>query len=728
MSKRKSKKRKTTTSKVSAKANARPERPPLPEEKPVWKTAFRITIGVAALILVLLSLNTGINGDDEYQNDYSEKLIDYYGSFGADTAALNIPKGNMHYYGGFFDIVTGAVNTVLGLEVDDAGYHNVRHIFNALLGWLAMLFIALFVRQIAGYRAAIFAFLLVFLSPRFFGHSLMNPKDIPFAAGYIMAIYYLFRMLRSMPKPDWKLVLGLAGGIGLAVSTRAGGLLLLGYTGLFALTYFLASHSPKGFTEPKKWLPYVKYGLIGGLGGYLLAVLFWPFALANPISHPLEALTEFSKLGVRIRVLFEGTNVMSDTTPWYYALSWIGRTIPLIVLLGFFGSIGLYKKLTTRYGGLPINMLLFTSLFPLFYIIYKDSLLHDGWRHLMFVYPGIVILASLFWLELEKMLDKPAWGRPALYAITGILLLLPTIFILRNQNLSYVYFNELGGGMKGAYGNYETDYWGISVKDALDWMEDEGIISPDMTDTVTIASSFSYVVRKELGNRYGDIVTVRYVKYSQRYEREWDYAIFPTRYVRGPQMREGIWPSSKSIHTIDASGVPLTTILKADTKDAFVGAVAVKGRDWATAVQAFEVEAANYPDNEQAWIGLANAYINLQRPQQSLAAAQRILEIVPENLTGTYFTGLAKLNMGDAAGAEAAFRRTTEIDAGYSVGYYYWAVVQKQQGQLDAALINLEKAIKLNPRLKPAYSLAADIYQQKGDVQNANRLRQAAGQ
>ncbi|MCB0705614.1 MAG: tetratricopeptide repeat protein, partial [Saprospiraceae bacterium] len=533
-------------------------------------------------------------------------------------------------------------------------------------------------------------------------------------------------LLRAMPTPDWKLVLGLAAGIGLAISTRAGGLLLLGYLGLFSLGHFYSKFGLKGFAKTENWFPYVKYGLLSGLAGYVLAVLFWPYALVNPISHPLEALTEFSKLGVKIRVLFEGDNVMSDETPWYYVLTWIVRTIPIIVLIGFFGSLGLYRKLTNRYGGLPINLLLFTSLFPLAYIIYKDSLLHDGWRHLMFVYPGLVILAALFWLELEQILQRPNWAKPALYGVVGILLLLPASFIVRNPHLAYVYFNELSGGLRGAYGQFETDYWGVSVKEALDWMEDEGIISPDMKDTVTIASSFSYIARRELGNRYGDIVRVRYVKYSQRYTVDWDYGIFPARYVRGPQLREGIWPSSKAIHVVEANGVPLTAVLKAGTKDAYLGEQAIKSRNWEEAITFFQREVAAYPDNEQAWTGLANAYLNLQRPQEALAAAEKVLEIVPENLGGLYFLGVSKLNMGDFAGAEAAFRRTTEIDPGYSVGYYYWAVVQRQNGQLDLALANLEKSINANQRFKAAYELAAVIYEQKGDVARANQLRQLA--
>ena len=36
-------------------------------------------------------------------------------------------------------------------------------------------------------------------SPRFFGHSMNNLKDIPFAVGYLVAIFYFVRMFDRYP-------------------------------------------------------------------------------------------------------------------------------------------------------------------------------------------------------------------------------------------------------------------------------------------------------------------------------------------------------------------------------------------------------------------------------------------------------------------------------------------------------------------------------------------------
>jgi hypothetical protein len=46
------------------------------------KKVFWYAAGVMFLLTVFLSFNSGINGDDEYQNDYSKKLVAllfYYG-------------------------------------------------------------------------------------------------------------------------------------------------------------------------------------------------------------------------------------------------------------------------------------------------------------------------------------------------------------------------------------------------------------------------------------------------------------------------------------------------------------------------------------------------------------------------------------------------------------------------------------------------------------------------
>ncbi|MCP3931974.1 MAG: tetratricopeptide repeat protein [Bacteroidetes bacterium] len=732
-SKKPVKKKKVVKRKIVKAKSLPPKRPSFERESvatekdSLYKKIFKITGGVILAIMLLLSLGSGINGDDEYQNDYSEKLVNYYLSMGADTSALHIEKGKMHYYGGFFDLTTGLANRALGNDVFDTSYHHVRHLFNAIFGFLAIFFSALLAKEIAGWRAGILVLIFMFLSPRFLGHSLMNPKDIPFAAGFAVAIYYLVLVLKVMPKVQWKYLIGLSLGIALALATRAGGMLLFGYLFLFLAIHFWMKYGLPGIFKEGKALGIYAATAIGvSLVAYILAIVFWPAALVDPLHHPMEALTEFSKLGVRIRVLFMGDNIMSDNAAWYYPLLWIFKTIPLFVLVGFIGSLFIILRLLKSYSPLPVLLVLFATIFPVFYVIYKDSILHDGWRHLYFIYPTMVVAAGLFWITAEKMLEKSKVQTYVLYALLGIFVLESAVFIARNSQYPYVYFNMASGGISSAFGNYETDYWGVSVKQALDWMENEGIIGPDMQDTIILGTTFYYGVDRQSREKYNRKVRTKYVRFNQRYMEEWDYGIFPSRFFRGGHLRNDSWPNSKSIHTVKANGVPLLAVEKDLNKYAFKGESAIKSRDWNKAIEEFTKETEIHLDNELAWIGLANANLNLNRSDQVIQAANQALKIAPENLNALYMQGMAYLRKNDLGNALKSFQKTIQVNNEYVYGYYYLGLIYQQQNDLVAALKNALKSVELSPRFKAGYELVGNIYQQQGDPQNAGRYFEAA--
>ena len=66
-----------------------------------------------------------------------------------------------------------------------------------------------------------------------------NPKDIPFAAGGVWALYYLVLIIPTLPRPRWQLVLKLGLACGLTLGVRVGGLLLLAYLGLLLSLFAL---------------------------------------------------------------------------------------------------------------------------------------------------------------------------------------------------------------------------------------------------------------------------------------------------------------------------------------------------------------------------------------------------------------------------------------------------------------------------------------------------------
>lgn len=699
---------------------------------PMLRKIFWGVALLGLLFLLGLSLGSGINADDKFQVDYSQKLVNYYGTFGRDTAALHIPDGNMHLYGGAFEIVTGFANKALGYQPTDLGYHQVRHAASALLGWVAMLCAALLARLIAGERAGLITLILMLLSSRFVGDSMMNPKDIPFAAGYMLAIYSLAAVLTRMPRPKlWNLA-GLAGGLALALAIRAGGLLTFVYVFLFAGLYFLLSYrsrmQPATAGQPANSVGRFALIVVGTVvAGYVLAMLFWPYALQSPLKNPFTALSKFADLEVKIRVLYEGDNVMSDKTPWHYSLKWMLYTIPLAVLVGFLGSLVLLPRLLKKYHPLWVMLAGFAAVFPVFYIIYKDSVIHDGWRHLTFAYPPLCVVAGLFWHELATIFAGRKAFQYAVFAVMGLLLVDSAAFIVRNPQLPYVYFNPIAGGTQGAYGQFETDYWGVSTRQGIEWLEQQGILGPNMPQTVVIATNMLYSTR-QLTAKYGDKVRLRYLKWEKRCDDAWDYALYPTRFLDAATLQKGMWPPDNAVYIVKANGAPILAVLKDNGKNCALGIASAKVGDYPGAIERLKAEAANVPDNDLAWSNLAQNYLNNNQLEESKSAAERALTISPDDMLASNLLGMYWMSKNDGAKAKSQFEANLKKEPSNAAAWYYLGLIANRQGDNQMALNNLMAAIKVAPNFKPAYDLSAQIYEAQGDTQAAQQFRAAAEQ
>lgn len=697
------------------------------------RNVFRVAAIVLGLLMILISQRTGINADDQFQNKYEQQLMTYYGlgdkEFPEDDNAVNNKTG-MHLYGGVFEVVSGVLNATIGdSSPDSKRYHQIRHFVNALFGFFGMFFLALLAKEMAGWRAGILALIMIALSPRFLGHSFMNPKDIPFACGYIMAVYFMIRLFNQLPKPHWTTVLGLSGGIGIALGVRSGGLLLIIYLFFFGALDFLARYGLAGISnQGKALMKTIMWFIVASIGGVAIACIFWPYALANPITNIMESLSTVTNYTVDIKMLFSGNIEWAKTPPNIYGPKWMLLTVPLFSIVGWILFLVFGKGIFNRYPIIPILLIGFAFVFPFFYVIIKKSTLYDGWRHLIFAYAPGVVIASLAWAYLwekygavKKNLLSAGIGLFALCSID------PAIFIIRNPTLSYTYFNPLAGGMKGAFGDYETDYWGVSVRQGFKWLEKQGVIGPDKPKIVVVSNSF--YPAKKWAAQYGDQVQVRYAKYYDRYSKEWDYGMFISRFTEGSQLKMGTWPEqSKTVHTVKAGSIPVLAILKQDNNLNFKAAALLKQNNTQGAVAMLEQEAQTNPDNELAWLTLAQIYMQQQNDTKLLPAFERLEGLVPDLIQYTNMRATYHLQKNDAANAQTYFERTVKTNKKFFNGHFYLASILMQTNQLNKAEEHALMAIEYNPRFKQAYSLASQIYTKLGNTAQANQYKNRANQ
>ncbi|MEY3965583.1 MAG: hypothetical protein RL263_752, partial [Bacteroidota bacterium] len=179
------------------------------------KLAFVLLTILSFFYITQTSKKAGISGDEFVQYEYAKLIANYhldkigmqmpidtnaikvqkmvtvarkYQTDGVAAATIEDPDRLMHLYGSSFDTFTAIMAWIS--DADD--YMGLRHWWNAVFGFLSVFYAALLTRRLTkgSYLWASVALLAVFFMPRFFGESLNNPKDVPFALGYIMSLYY----------------------------------------------------------------------------------------------------------------------------------------------------------------------------------------------------------------------------------------------------------------------------------------------------------------------------------------------------------------------------------------------------------------------------------------------------------------------------------------------------------------------------------------------------------
>ena len=315
---------------------------------------------------------------------------------------------------------------------------------------------------------------LLVLSPRIFAEAFYNYKDVVFLSLFALAVLTLTRLLRR-PTAGRALVHALA--TAAAIDVRTMGILLPLLT--------------VGFGVLEMWArPVRRRGLAIALGLYLplmvvLVVLAWPYLWESPWENFKAALSSFGNYVFSVDVFYLGQLVSIQALPWHYAPVWLLITtpVPWVALFGV-GLVGMGRGLLRaglvrwlRRTQARRDLLLLAWFFgPLLGIVVLHSAIYDGWRHLYFVYPAFVLLAGQglrrLWQQWRP--PTPAVGQSGAWAAGAGLLLVAlgtgqVVWRMATEHpFQYVYFSFLSG--RAIEQNFERDYWGLSVKQGLQWV------------------------------------------------------------------------------------------------------------------------------------------------------------------------------------------------------------------------------------------------------------------
>ncbi len=669
---------------------------------------------VCLLIFVLLiSRKAGITCDEVLHYNQSVAVYDYFASRGEDKSALDTPGTHLKYYGQSYDNIATIISKWFNIE----DVFSLRHLLSSFAGWLAIFITALFGVWLSGYRTGILVLLLFAISPTFLGHAQNNLKDIPFALAYISGIFFSFKVLFSEGKIRFPEVVFLVLSIAFAISVRAGGLILICYLFLFLLIsvfYNLFRNRILDFRIEGIRLILI---ILISAGSFILGILLWPYALQAPVKNVLESYKVMAHFPSTFRQIFEGKMIWSDHMPWYYLLKSMAITIPLVVSAGFLAFLLLVKNILKSGKILIYSLLVFTILFPVCFVFIEHSNLYSSWRQFLFIYPPVILLAASGFIFFFDLLKKKVFT--ILLAAALILFSIhPVLFMLKNPGYWYLYYNQFTGGLKGAFGNYETDYYYVSQGEASEWLLNY-LQEKNIEEAVVAAtSSVEWEFRKNPG------IKTKYIRNEERSMSDWDYAIVANRYIPPAKLKNQKWPPGNSIHIIYVDSVPVCAVLERKDKSDYQGLKALEKGDNIEAARLFAEALKTDNEDEMIFYNFARALYNSGQFERADSVLSAGLDINPDFEPILMYLGNIAAYWNETDRALYYYDRLIRVNRKYFQAYVESAELLAET-DLKKARDLLKECLSIHPGYKPAITALADTYRNT-DPEIARKLDEMA--
>lgn len=284
----------------------------------------------------------------------------------------------------------------------------------------------------------------------------------------------------------------------------------------------------------------VPYLILTAVTTYIL----WPFLWESPLQHYLDSINLMSNFPWGGRILFNGELLPPHKLPPIYLPGLLGiqLTVPAVVLIvgGFLLAI---PRLKGPNRALIITLLLWFFI-PIVYVIWRRPVMYHNFRQFLFIVPPLFVMTGFLLTWIEKQFKQAA----VFWVIVLITILPGLVAIIQLHPYEYVYYNEFVGGLAGAQGRFEAEYWRTSFTEATLELND---LAPQNSLVVAWGSAqiVNRVARHDL-----QVETLNATNYDPA--RPYDYVIVP---VRGPNGRN-LFGNFPEIITISRLGVPFAVV------------------------------------------------------------------------------------------------------------------------------------------------------------------------
>lgn len=402
-----------------------------------------------------------------YFLSFEEKYIDFKADLFKETKEFNLyqsPFREIPYeFPPFADTISAGVMLILSEKMQLMDPVDAFHFAKILMSGFFLVILYVFVKKHFNWQIAIFSIGLLAFYPRFWGDVHFNPKDIPLLIFFSSTIIVYEKWLRNK---TWLnvLLVGLVGGASIATKANAVFIPIVLILGLWELDL-------KTFTSKEKILLLGK-DLAQHIGMILIALITyissWPYLYVQ--NSPFRGIQKYFEF-----IISQGGRkgpMEFQLDPLIQVVTSMPEVMIIFLLVGISISIvNFFDKQNSIH-----RLLIVWLMVPIVRISLPGMVNFDGIRHFLEFLPAACVLASIglwqIWVWLRKKFPNHAK-----IVFLGICLLLLSNYsyaLISTNPHQYIYYNNLVGGIPGArekFGNNEvTDYWGVSYRKGLNWL------------------------------------------------------------------------------------------------------------------------------------------------------------------------------------------------------------------------------------------------------------------
>ena len=436
------------------------------------RIAAALLLGLLAIVMMATVRDYGMTGDEGVQHRYARRVLRWYATLGADRSAA--AEEDISMYGGLFEALAEGAASRSPLDP-----YETRHVVNVVFALAAFAAVLRMGWHLAGPLGGVCSLLMLVLTPPFYGHAFNNPKDIPFAGAFAVAVCAILLVADRSPRLRGRDIVTAGLAIGATAGVRVAGIALFGFALLLwaAVALVRAREETPVTGRRDVWRLAASWGAVVLLG-WAIMVAAWPWAQVAPIRNPLRALGAFSRFWETMIVFYDGEYAANGTVSRWYLPTWFALTLPETYLIAaVLGLLRLRSLLRTR----PLTpamrvqlvqagWLALVAVLPVAWAVARHTPLYDGMRHFLFVVPIAAVLGGVSVASFLRARGLRWDGRVAAAAVATMAAVTLADMIALHPYQA-LYFNRLvAGGLRGAASRYETDYWCLSYKEGAEWL------------------------------------------------------------------------------------------------------------------------------------------------------------------------------------------------------------------------------------------------------------------